>query len=277
MSRGNHQGYGAVREYRDDPGFNDYRDQSGTDFEDTFSQITRNITTINTGANNIEKAAKVLGTDRDNGQFGNKIHSVSQETHKTIDDTTRLFRKLNQRRLDRTQRLRLDKVQNDFRDSVKRFQGLQKKAVDRVKTVSRQEQQKVQKSHVWLDDEDDEPLIEEDNTRRQQLMAQEQVIDDDLALIRDREEQIRALEGDILDVNEIFRDLGAMIYEQGEQIDTIEANVEKASTDVEQGAEQLGQASKYQKKARKKLCCLVVILVIIAAVIAIIIAVSVKK
>ena len=34
----------------------------------------------------------------------------------------------------------------------------------------------------------------EDDRRRQQLMAQEQVIDDDLALIREREEQIRELE-----------------------------------------------------------------------------------
>ena len=34
----------------------------------------------------------------------------------------------------------------------------------------------------------------EDERRRQQLMAQEQVIDNDLALIREREEQIRELE-----------------------------------------------------------------------------------
>lgn len=54
------------------------------------------------------------------------------------------------------------------------------------------------------------------------------------------------LQGDILDVNEIFRDLGAMVYEQGEQIDTIEANVEKAHTDVEQGTEQLVKAASYQ-------------------------------
>jgi len=37
-----------------------------------------------------------------------------------------------------------------------------------------------------------------------------------------------------------------MIHDQGEQIDTIEANVEKACTDVEQGAGQLQQAAIYQ-------------------------------
>jgi len=47
-------------------------------------------------------------------------------------------------------------------------------------------------------------------------------------------------------VNEIFRDLGAMIHEQGEQIDTIEANVERAATHVEEGAGQLHKAAVYQ-------------------------------
>ena len=37
-----------------------------------------------------------------------------------------------------------------------------------------------------------------------------------------------------------------MIYDQGKQIDTIEANVEKVYTDVEQGRDQLSKASTYQ-------------------------------
>lgn len=273
LSKGGHQGYGAVREYRDDPNYGEYRDDNGVSFDEQFSQITRNISNINNGANLIEKAAKVIGTDRDNGQAGDKIHHVSQDTTKIVTATTRLLKQLGKRRLDRSQKLQIDKVTHDFQESLQRFQSLQKKATEKARDSSRKELQKP-KNTDWLD-EDDEPLIDEG--RHKQLMAQEQVIDDDLALIQDREEQIRALEGDILDVNEIFRDLGAMVYEQGEQIDTIEANVEKAYTDVEQGTGQLQKAATYQKKARKKLCCLVLIFVIIAAVIAIIIAVSVKK
>lgn len=54
-------------------------------------------------------------------------------------------------------------------------------------------------------------------------------------------------------MNEIFRDLGAMVHEQGEQIDTIEANVEKACTDVEQGTGQLQKAAIYQVKISNQL------------------------
>ncbi len=64
------------------------------------------------------------------------------------------------------------------------------------------------------------------------LQAQEVAVDTDLALLQEREERIRQLESDILDVNEIFRDLGALVHEQGETIDTIENNVEEAYNQV---------------------------------------------
>jgi t-SNARE complex subunit (syntaxin) len=44
------------------------------------------------------------------------------------------------------------------------------------------------------------------------------MIETDIAVIHEREEQIRQLEGDILDVNEIFKDLSNLVYEQGEVV-----------------------------------------------------------
>lgn len=278
-----YQGYGStVREYRDDPNYREYSDQpfgppGSSSFQNVFDQITQNIVKINKGASMIEKGAKIIGTDRDSdGQAGEKIHAVSQDTTKVVSNTSKLFRQLAGIKLDRTQRLQSEKVKNDFQESLQRFQTLQKKALEKAKTASRMEKPKPKPTSPWMDDDEDKARLVEDDRRRQQLMAQEQVIDDDLALIREREEQIRELEGDILDVNEIFRDLGAMIHEQGEQIDTIEANVEKAYTDVEAGTGQLQAASKYQQKSRKKLCCLVVILVVVVAVVAIIVVIAVK-
>ncbi|KAG2461055.1 STX12 protein, partial [Polypterus senegalus] len=54
------------------------------------------------------------------------------------------------------------------------------------------------------------------------------------------------LSSDILDVNQIFKDLAVMIHDQGEMIDSIEANVESAEVHVERGTEQLQQAAYYQ-------------------------------
>ena len=80
--------------------------------------------------------------------------------------------------------------------------------------------------------------------RQNVFQAQEIAIDSDLALMQEREQQIRQLESDILDINEIFRDLGTLVHEQGEQIDSIENNVEQAYNQVEAGNEQLTQAAR---------------------------------
>lgn len=49
-----------------------------------------------------------------------------------------------------------------------------------------------------------------------------------------------------MDVNQIFKDLATMVHEQGEMVDSIEANVEMAQVHVSQAATQLTQARNYQ-------------------------------
>ncbi|CAL4082946.1 unnamed protein product, partial [Meganyctiphanes norvegica] len=89
----------------------------------------------------------------------------------------------------------------------------------------------------------------------------------ELQQLQERETQIRQLESDIMDVNQIFKDLATMVHEQGDMIDSIEANVESAQVHVSQGATQLQQARTYQNKARRKKMCIILILVIVAAVV----------
>jgi syntaxin 7 len=58
--------------------------------------------------------------------------------------------------------------------------------------------------------------------------------------------KFKYFQSDIGDVNQIFKDLGQMVYEQGEVIDSIEAHVEKTEIFVSEGTGQLRQASQYQ-------------------------------
>ncbi|GAB5571893.1 syntaxin-7 isoform X1 [Prionailurus iriomotensis] len=90
----------------------------------------------------------------------------------------------------------------------------------------------------------------------------EEITEDDLRLIHERESSIRQLEADIMDINEIFKDLGMMIHEQGDVIDSIEANVENAEVHVQQANQQLSRAAEYQRKSRKTLCIIIFIIVI---------------
>lgn len=76
---------------------------------------------------------------------------------------------------------------------------------------------------------------------------------------------------DINDVNQIFKELGSLVHEQGEIVDSIEANVERTENYVGQGVQQLFQASQLKNKVRRKKLYLALILAIIVTVIILII------
>ena len=57
--------------------------------------------------------------------------------------------------------------------------------------------------------------------------------------------QFSTFQSDILDVNTIFKDLATLVHDQGEMIDSIEANVESTHVRVQEGTEQLRQAETY--------------------------------
>lgn len=68
----------------------------------------------------------------------------------------------------------------------------------------------------------------------------------DLQALEEQERAIRELESNIVGVNEIYKNLGAMVYEQGVTVDSIESQVEQTSIFVSQGTENLRKASSYR-------------------------------
>uniref|UniRef100_A0A673GVN0 Syntaxin-7 n=1 Tax=Sinocyclocheilus rhinocerous TaxID=307959 RepID=A0A673GVN0_9TELE len=106
---------------------------------------------------------------------------------------------------------------------------------------------------------------------------EETITEEDLQLIQERESAIRQLESDITDINEIFRDLGMMVHEQGDMIDSIEANVSNADISVQTATQQLGRAASHQTSFRKKIFILIAVLIVLAVIIGLIIWASVKN
>lgn len=82
---------------------------------------------------------------------------------------------------------------------------------------------------------------------------------------------INNLQSDINDVNQIFKELGTLVHEQGETIDSIEASVERTDDFVSQGVQQLREATTYKNKVRRKKLILALIAAVILTVIIIII------
>uniref|UniRef100_F6Y3U3 t-SNARE coiled-coil homology domain-containing protein n=1 Tax=Ciona intestinalis TaxID=7719 RepID=F6Y3U3_CIOIN len=102
-------------------------------------------------------------------------------------------------------------------------------------------------------------------------MQMQEMATHDISVLEERERELQKLESDIVDVNIIFKDLAKIVEDQGEMIDSIEANVEAAHERVDKGKSELGQAVKNQKKSRKKkIICGIILLVLIIILILII-------
>ncbi|KFM83626.1 Syntaxin-7A, partial [Stegodyphus mimosarum] len=72
--------------------------------------------------------------------------------------------------------------------------------------------------NIWTADEEDEnqSLMEAENIQQQQQIQEE--LEFEQGLLLEREQRIRQIESDMLDVNQVFRDLAAMVHEQGDYI-----------------------------------------------------------
>uniref|UniRef100_A0A9L0S9U5 Syntaxin 16 n=1 Tax=Equus caballus TaxID=9796 RepID=A0A9L0S9U5_HORSE len=100
------------------------------------------------------------------------------------------------------------------------------------------------------------------------------LVEQNTLMVEEREREIRQIVQSISDLNEIFRDLGAMIVEQGTVLDRIDYNVEQSCIKTEDGLKQLHKAEQYQKKNRKMLVILILFVIIIVL---IVVLVSVKS
>ncbi|XP_070796190.1 syntaxin-16 isoform X2 [Pituophis catenifer annectens] len=116
-----------------------------------------------------------------------------------------------------------------------------------------------------MDDGEDTTLYDRGFTDDQLVLVEQNTM-----LVEEREREIRQIIQSITDLNEIFRDLGAMVVEQGTVLDRIDYNVEQSCIKTEEGLKQLHKAEHYQKKNRKMLIILILFVIVIILIIVLI-------
>lgn len=239
--------------------------------------ISCNIFSINNNVTALEKASKEVGTQADTPLLREKIHTTQQSTKELVSSTTKFLKELTVivTKGSREHRLQSERVRNEFQATVQRYDTLQKQLGPKMKHAMLQSQSA--SKNVWNDDEEEEKVSLMESERLQQQQQIQEELEFEQGLLLEREQRIRQIESDMLDVNEVFRDLAAMVHEQGETIGTIEDNITTTAYNVEKGHEQLVKASGYQKAYRKKLCCMILVLVLVAIALTIIVYFSVHS
>ncbi|VDL93155.1 unnamed protein product [Schistocephalus solidus] len=92
-----------------------------------------------------------------------------------------------------------------------------------------------------------------------------------------RAREMEALESDIVLVNELFTTLATYVHDQGELVDSIEANTEAAYVQVASGVQQLNSAVVHRKSARRRKCICALIFIVLIVIIGLIIGLSLRS
>jgi len=108
----------------------------------------------------------------------------------------------------------------------------------------------------------------EDKGFSEQALKQVEGMD---ARISQREKDITLIAKSINDLAEIFKDLSALVIDQGTILDRIDYNLEQSYVNIDEGTEQLQKASVQQKKMRTKLCIFGLLILIFVVVVVIMI------
>ncbi|CAD5206384.1 unnamed protein product [Bursaphelenchus okinawaensis] len=206
-------------------------------------QVTENVRSLGNNVTELERLVERIGGPDDdnhlNDLLNDLVHGSNVLSKRTSAQLKELVSVSNEHRQYRVSRERLV---NEYMTVLNRLQVAQRRAATKekaqIRTVTQEDEELSHQDQHGVD-----PL--------QQMQIQEQRRAN-LAELRERKEALNQLEQDISDVNQIFKDLSRIVHEQGDMVDSIEANVEHASIHVSQGHTNVQQALHYQNKARQK-------------------------
>ncbi|CAL8287440.1 unnamed protein product [Merluccius merluccius] len=255
---------------------------SPSELQDVFQETSSNIFQINANVVTLEKSLQSLGTSRDTAELRQSLHATQQQTNKVITSTSQLIKQLSDiiSSSSRQDRLRLTRLKTELSESVQRYADLQKKIADRTRALlppAQKENKSPQTPFTELCEEG--PLFAgpESGPEGSIQAFLSEISEEDVEVLRQREEALLQIERDMLDVSQIMKDLASMVHEQGESIDSIEDYIQTGSSNVEMANQELAKASHHQRQMRKRKCSLLVAGALLLIIVVIIIAVSARK
>ena len=191
-----------------------------------------------------------VGTAQETPEIKQQLHQIRTYTQQLIKDTDTSLKDIVNCK-DRHLKIQRDRLVDEFTAALTAFQAVQRKTVDLEKNAIRQAKaanatilkppgSSKSQSSSYTESGFENNFI--DSKGPTQIQMQEEI---DLQALEEQERTIRELEDNIVGVNEIYKKLGALVYEQGNTVDSIEASVENTSVFVQEGTEQLRRAGHY--------------------------------
>ncbi|KAG0345747.1 hypothetical protein BG004_003178 [Podila humilis] len=235
------------------------------DYDRKVKQISDQVFSISSNITSIQRLVGYLGTAKDTQDVRSKLLDVTEQTRIQVKDTSQNIKNLTKFE-GSGKKLEYQKVSKDFQKLLVEFQKVQRVSAEKQREFVHKARQITKNEYQEDEGVDTEPTMD-DAQRRLQLLVVDNELEYNESMIVQREDEIREIEQGITELNEIFRDLGAMVHEQGSMLDSIESNVASVTMTTHAAAEELVVAAEHQKAAQSKSCYLLMIAAIVAAVI----------
>nr|XP_045751736.1 t-SNARE domain-containing protein 1 isoform X3 [Mirounga angustirostris] len=210
------------------------------DLQELFQQTSASIFRINSNVTSLEQSLQALGTPNDMQELRESLHTVQQETNKTIAASTSALRQMSAllRGCSR-ECVQLDRLKTQLSDAIQRYGVVQKKIAEKSRallpTAQRGGKQQQSPRAPFAELPDDEKIFNGGDSmwQGQEQALLPEITEEDLEAIRLREEAILQIESDLLDVNQIIKDLASMVSEQGDAIGSGSSNTSRQSSSPE--------------------------------------------
>lgn len=170
---------------------------------------------------------------------------------------------------DRTRTSVVNGLRKKLQDTMARFNDLRQK-------IGSEYRETVQRRYYTVTGENpDERVLDqlietgESESFLQKAIEQQgrgQVMDT-IIEIQERHDAVKEIEKNLRELHQVFLDMAVLVQSQGEQLNDIENQVNRASSFVRGGTQQLEVARKHQKSSRKWTCYGIILLLIIILII----------
>jgi len=249
---------------------------SASDFQRLHNGIRNNLTKIGNNAQDLEDLVKKIGTPEDSEPLRARYHRLQNETKVLVQHTNDSLQQLKntpvQTDAEQRQKTQLaGSLPKQYLETLNRFQEAQrngarkeKESLDRARANSYRQQGMSDSPFV-------DNFVSLSGTSGQYQQQQQAVLaieqNNTIQDIQRRDEDLRRLEGDIVQVNEIFKDVAKLVHDQGGMIDSIDHHIIDTETRVVSANQNLTKAVDYQSSARRKKFILIAVAILVLIII----------
>eukprot|EP01126_Amoeba_proteus_P035099 TRINITY_DN3527_c0_g3_i2.p1 TRINITY_DN3527_c0_g3~~TRINITY_DN3527_c0_g3_i2.p1 ORF type:complete len:295 (-),score=70.44 TRINITY_DN3527_c0_g3_i2:120-1004(-) len=249
--------------------------------DDQFNQglqlVTENIKRMTVNYALITNMTQAIGGQQDNEKLRSNLSTKIKETTNLVKDVQISITKLlSLSSVSKEKTQKIDKLGIDFETFNKKFKQLAAVARDKLEEIPipyRVDFDSDSYRNSVPDDRSHLLLQQQQQHQQQQYLKIESEREFQDTIIRERDEEIKIIQAQMIEVNDIFKDLAKLVDEQSELVDNIETNISIASTNVTEATKDLVKADEHSNTARKRLCIFAVVIAILVVVVVIVVVV----